>query len=65
MQGDANLTPQALEMDRIAQEHAEALAGSLEHLSKDELYERARDLNIEGRSNMDKEDLLAAVRAAL
>ncbi len=38
--------------------------GDLEQLSKDELYERARELDIRGRSEMSKDDLLHAVRAA-
>lgn len=35
---------------------------SLEDRSKDELYNRARDLGIEGRSKMNKEDLVRAIR---
>lgn len=36
----------------------------LADLSKDELYERARDLGVSGRSSMSKDQLLDAVRAA-
>ncbi|MEX2572418.1 MAG: Rho termination factor N-terminal domain-containing protein [Gemmatimonadota bacterium] len=34
----------------------------LESRSKDELYNRAKSLNIEGRSKMNKDDLVAAIR---
>lgn len=35
---------------------------SLEDRTKDELYNRARKLNIEGRSKMDKGELVRAIR---
>lgn len=35
---------------------------SLEARSKDELYNRAKEMNIEGRSNMSKDELLRAIR---
>ncbi|HET7274985.1 MAG TPA: Rho termination factor N-terminal domain-containing protein [Longimicrobiaceae bacterium] len=35
---------------------------SLEDRTKDELYNRAKDLDIEGRSDMDKGDLVRAIR---
>lgn len=35
---------------------------SLEDRTKDELYNRARELDIEGRSEMDKSDLVQAIR---
>lgn len=35
---------------------------SLEARSKDELYNRAKELDIEGRSRMSKDDLLKAIR---
>lgn len=35
---------------------------SLEDRSKDELYNKAQDLNIEGRSDMSKEELAKAIR---
>ncbi len=38
--------------------------GGLEKLSKDELYERAKELDIKGRADMSKEELVAALRAA-
>ena len=41
-----------------------ASAGKLESRSKAELYERAKSLNIAGRSSMSKEELIAAIRAA-
>lgn len=39
-------------------------ADDLEDQSKDELYDRARALDIEGRSSMTKSELIAAIRAA-
>lgn len=36
--------------------------GDLEGLTKKQLYERAKDLDIEGRSSMSREDLLRAIR---
>ena len=33
----------------------------LDELSKKELYERARDLDISGRSSMDQEELIRAI----
>lgn len=51
---------------RIANAQA---AGTLDHKStrlegrsKDELYEEAKDIGIEGRSDMDKDDLVEAIR---
>jgi DNA end-binding protein Ku len=38
--------------------------GELGALSKDELYERAKELDVKGRSDMSKDELAAAVRAA-
>ncbi len=35
---------------------------SLKDRTKDELYNRARELDIEGRSDMDKADLVRAIR---
>jgi hypothetical protein len=34
-----------------------------ESWTKDELYERAAELGIEGRSNMDKDELISALRS--
>lgn len=34
----------------------------LENRSKDELYDEAKELGIEGRSEMDKDELIAAIR---
>ncbi len=34
-----------------------------EEWTKDELYERARELDVEGRSDMTKDDLIDALRA--
>lgn len=36
--------------------------GSYEDWSKDELYDRAKEIGIEGRSKMDKQDLIRALR---
>lgn len=41
-----------------------AAAGKLENRSKAELYERAKSLDIAGRSSMSKEELIAAIRDA-
>jgi DNA end-binding protein Ku len=38
--------------------------GELETLSKDELYKRAKELDIKGRADMSKEELVEALRAA-
>lgn len=37
-------------------------SGSYEDWSKDELYERAQELEIEGRSDMTKDELIEALR---
>ncbi len=37
-------------------------AGSYEDWSKDDLYERAQELDIEGRSDMTKDELIDALR---
>lgn len=37
---------------------------SLENRTKDELYNRAKQLNISGRSRMNKQDLADAIRSA-
>ena len=37
---------------------------SLDERSKQELYNRAKQLDIEGRSNMDKKELVQAIRKA-
>lgn len=36
--------------------------GSLEDRTKDELYNRAKELHIEGRSDMSKDELVRAIR---
>ena len=38
--------------------------GELDSLSKEELYELAKDADIPGRSDMSKQDLVKALRAA-
>ncbi len=51
---------------RIANAQAEGSidhrGGKLESRSKDELYEEASEIGIEGRSKMDKEALVKAIR---
>jgi hypothetical protein len=37
-------------------------AGSYEDMTKDELYERAQRLDVEGRSSMSKDELIEALR---
>ncbi|MFC5951118.1 Rho termination factor N-terminal domain-containing protein [Pseudonocardia lutea] len=37
-------------------------SGSYEDMTKDELYERAKKVGIEGRSNMSKDELVKALR---
>jgi hypothetical protein len=36
--------------------------GTLESRSKDELYDEAKEIGIEGRSKMDKDELIDAIR---
>ena len=43
---------------------APAGSGGLESRSKAELYERAKSLDIEGRSSMSKKELIEAIRGA-
>lgn len=43
--------------------HAALSARPYEEWTKQELYDRARELDIEGRSNMSKEELIEALRA--
>src|SRR5881227_2898686 len=51
--------PQAAQGGRAARERPKATAGGVDVLgnSKQELYERARELGVKGRSKMDKEEL--------
>ena len=39
-------------------------SGAYANWSKDELYERAQELDIDGRSNMSKKELITALRSA-
>jgi DNA end-binding protein Ku len=39
-------------------------ADALKDMSKKELYERAKELGVQGRSGMSREDLIAALRKA-
>ena len=55
--------PQSKQSGRQARDRPKATYGGVdvEGNTKDELYERARKLDIEGRSNMTKEELAAAI----
>ena len=55
--------PQSKQSGRQARDHPKATYGGVdvEGTTKDELYERAKKLDIEGRSNMTKEELAAAI----
>ena len=55
--------PQSKQHGRQARDHPKATYGGVdvEGNTKDELYERAKKLDIEGRSNMTKEELAAAI----
>ena len=56
--------PQAAQGGKQAREHPKETAGGIDvhGSSKSELYERAKELKIEGRSKMDKGELADAVR---
>lgn len=51
---------------RIANAQAEGSldhrGGTLESRTKDELYDEAKEIGIEGRSTMDKDELVKAIR---
>ena len=55
--------PQSKQSGRQARDRPKATYGGVdvEGNTKDELYERAKKLDIEGRSNMTKEELAAAI----
>jgi cation transport regulator ChaB len=57
--------PQARQSGRAARERPRKTAGGYDVAgsTKDELYEYARELHIEGRSKMDKRELAEAIRA--
>jgi hypothetical protein len=48
--------------DRSAAGKRGGTTSEYEELTKDELQERARDIGIEGRSEMDKDELIDALR---
>jgi hypothetical protein len=48
--------------DRSAAGKRGGTTSEYEELTKDELQERARDIGIEGRSEMDKDELIKALR---
>jgi DNA end-binding protein Ku len=51
-------------MGGAARKPARAAEPGLEDKSKKELYERAKELGLEGRSSMSREELIAALRKA-
>lgn len=62
--GDARADVRA-GVDQVRAEAADAIegdAGRLEEMTRDELYERAQEQGIEGRSEMDKHELIEALR---
>ena len=56
--------PQARQSGKAARERPRKTARGIdvESTTKEELYERAKELNVEGRSRMNKRELAAAVR---
>lgn len=56
--------PQARQRGRAARERPRKTAGGIdvESSTKDELYERAKELGIAGRSRMSKRELASAIR---
>ncbi len=56
--------PQAAQGGRDARENPKKTAGGIDVQSstKGELYERAKELDVEGRSQMNRDELAAAVR---
>jgi hemerythrin superfamily protein len=62
--GDDRLTALGRELEQAKQEATAAQAGdSLVDLTKEELYEKAKELDVDGRSKMTKDELVEAVRA--
>jgi cation transport regulator ChaB len=57
--------PQAKQSGRQARDNPRKTAGGIdvEGSTRDELYERAREMNIKGRSQMSKRELASAVRS--
>ncbi len=49
---------------RTAEAGADRPTGAYENWTKDELYERAQELDIDGRSGMSKDELISALRSA-
>ena len=56
--------PQARQSGRAARERPKKTAGGIdvEGSTRTELYERAKELKVEGRSRMSKQELAAAIR---
>lgn len=48
----------------LTSDRPEGLGDELDGLTRDELYERARDTDIDGRSKMTKDELIAAIEQA-
>jgi cation transport regulator ChaB len=56
--------PQAAQSGRQAREHPKETRGGVDVMgnTRDELYERAKELGVEGRSNMTKDELAKAIQ---
>jgi cation transport regulator ChaB len=56
--------PQAAQSGRQAREHPKETRGGVDVVgnTRDELYERAKELGVEGRSNMTKDELAKAIQ---
>jgi cation transport regulator ChaB len=56
--------PQAAQGGRQAREHPKETRGGVDVMgnTRDELYERAKELGVEGRSNMTKDELAKAIQ---
>lgn len=61
-QKSARIANQAARTSRSAVGRKGGRSGSYEDWSKDELYRRAREIGIEGRSTMTKDQLVEALR---
>ena len=63
--GEGRLADLGSRLERAKQKAQAAEAGdSLVDLTKDELYQKAKELDVDGRSKMTKDELVEAVRAS-